>query len=180
MDLLNSIIDCLMGHANENPSSHLADKHIAYRPQSRTAQEIAADVLSIILMEDTVDRITKKRLDETLGEYGWVEEIGKAVLHGLEQAIKTRAKMADAVSQAVQTATEAAVGFAKEHPVYCTLIALGVLAILMPWVIEALGFGELGPIEGSFAAFWQRMYGGYVPKNSLFSYFQRLGMIWKH
>lgn len=115
-----------------------------------------------------------------MGEYGWTEEIGKAVLHGLEQAIRARAKMTDAVNQAVQTATEAAVGFAKEHPVYCTLIALGVLAILTPWVIEALGFGELGPIEGSFAAFWQRMYAGYVPKNSLFSYFQRLGMIWKH
>ncbi|BDD54463.1 hypothetical protein MAP00_000081 [Monascus purpureus] len=173
MDLLRPIIDCLMGHANESPSSHHDDKRIAYRSQPRAAQEIAADVLSWT-------GITRKRLDETVGEYGWTEEIGKAVLHGLEQAIRARAKMTDAVNQAVQTATEAAVGFAKEHPVYCTLIALGVLAILTPWVIEALGFGELGPIEGSFAAFWQRMYAGYVPKNSLFSYFQRLGMIWKH
>jgi hypothetical protein len=31
---------------------------------------------------------------------------------------------------------------------------------------------------GSFASWWQSMYGGLVPKGSLFSFFQRLGMIW--
>ncbi|KAF2263400.1 hypothetical protein CC78DRAFT_581489 [Lojkania enalia] len=43
----------------------------------------------------------------------------------------------------------------------------------------ALGFGELGPIEGSFAALWQSRYAGYVPSGSLFSFFQRLGMTWQ-
>ena len=31
---------------------------------------------------------------------------------------------------------------------------------------------------GSFAATWQARYAGYVPKGSLFSFFQRLGMKW--
>ena len=87
--------------------------------------------------------------------------------------------MARAASDAMQKAEEAAVGFATEHPVYATLIALGILAILTPFVLELLGFGELGPIEGSFAAAWQsRWYGGEVPKRALFGYFQRLGMKW--
>lgn len=60
----------------------------------------------------------------------------------------------------------------------CTVIALGVLAIVAPWILEALGFAELGPVEGSFAALWQARYAGYVPKGSLFSFFQRLGMKW--
>jgi hypothetical protein len=30
----------------------------------------------------------------------------------------------------------------------------------------------------SFAAWWQSRYAGYVPKNSWFSFFQRLGMKW--
>ncbi len=34
-------------------------------------------------------------------------------------------------------------------------------------------------IVGSFAAGWQSRYAGYVPKGSLFSFFQRLGMVWK-
>ena len=41
---------------------------------------------------------------------------------------------------------------------------------------------ELKLIEralGSFAAEWQAQYLGAVPKGSLFSYFQRLGMVWK-
>jgi hypothetical protein len=68
--------------------------------------------------------------------------------------------------------------------------------IIAPWVIEALGFAELGPLEGmsrlqcclvsakltyaagSFASWWQSTYGGLVPKGSLFSFFQRLGMVW--
>lgn len=29
-----------------------------------------------------------------------------------------------------------------------TLVAIGILVILVPWAVEALGFGELGPIEG--------------------------------
>lgn len=31
---------------------------------------------------------------------------------------------------------------------------------------------------GSFAAWFQSTYGGLVPKGSLFSYLQRLGMTW--
>ena len=51
-------------------------------------------------------------------------------------------------------AAKAIEGFAAEHPiataVFCTVIALGVLVILAPYVLEALGFAELGPIEGKF------------------------------
>lgn len=34
-------------------------------------------------------------------------------------------------------------------------------------------------VLGSFAAEWQAQYLGAVPKGSLFSFFQRLGMVWK-
>ena len=90
--------------------------------------------------------------------------------------------------------------------VLITVIALGILVELAPCVLELLGFwvgfGELGPIEGescfpkrccvdgnfmlmvlfvtgSWAALWQSRYLGMVPKRSLFSFFQRLGMTWK-
>lgn len=86
--------------------------------------------------------------------------------------------MAKASLDALAQAKHTAVGFAEDHPVYATLIALGILAILMPWALEILGFGDLGPIEGSFAALWQSRYAGYVPKKSLFGYFQRLGLKW--
>ncbi|KAL4869117.1 hypothetical protein BDV12DRAFT_168292 [Aspergillus spectabilis] len=86
--------------------------------------------------------------------------------------------MAKASSDALAQAKDTAISFAKNHPVYATLIVSGILAILMPWMLEILGFGELGPIKGPFAAGWQSRYAGYVPKGSLFSYFQGLGMRW--
>ena len=38
--------------------------------------------------------------------------------------------------------------FAKDHPVFVAVVALGILVVLAPWAIEVLGFGKLGPIEG--------------------------------
>ncbi|OJJ98363.1 hypothetical protein ASPACDRAFT_79838 [Aspergillus aculeatus ATCC 16872] len=86
--------------------------------------------------------------------------------------------MAQAATEALRRASEEAFEFAQEHPVYTTILALGVFVALMPWVLEVLGFAELGPVEGSFAAWWQSRYAGYVPKGSLFGFFQRLGMVW--
>ncbi|KAL3457875.1 hypothetical protein BJX64DRAFT_267942 [Aspergillus heterothallicus] len=86
--------------------------------------------------------------------------------------------MAQAATDALTRAKDAITWLADEHPVYATLLAIGVLAILPPWVIETLGFGELGPIEGSFAASCQRLYEGDVLKQTLFGFLQRVGMKW--
>ncbi|KAF7118730.1 hypothetical protein CNMCM5793_008350 [Aspergillus hiratsukae] len=167
---LQSILDCISGTLAANPPP-------AAPTDSRDPTLIASDILTILLTADT-PYILHKQLNEQISTESWSEAIATALLHGLENAIKTGAQMAKAASDALAQARDAAIGFAKENPVYVTLIALGLLAILMPWALETLGFGELGPIEGSFAATWQRTYAGYVPKGSLFSYFQRLGMKW--
>lgn len=93
--------------------------------------------------------------------------------------------------------------FAEDHSlataVFVTVIAIGVLLILAPLVVEALGLESLGLLRvsvlfllrydgrnpradgsaGTWAAVWQSTYRGFVPKTSLFSYLQRLGMTWK-
>ena len=45
-------------------------------------------------------------------------------------------------------AAEKLTTFAKEHPVLCTVIALGILAVLAPAVLSALGFTGEGIAEG--------------------------------
>ena len=44
--------------------------------------------------------------------------------------------------------------FEAEHPVatavFCTVVAIGVLVVFAPEVLEILGFGEFGPIEGEW------------------------------
>lgn len=168
--LLQSIFDCISGTLAANPPP-------APPTDSRPPTSIASDILTIILTADTPYTL-HKQLNEKISAESWTEAIATALLHGLENAIKTGAQMAKAASDALTQAEDAAIGFAKEHPAYATLIALGILAALMPWALEILGFGELGPIEGSFAAVWQSRYAAYVPKGSLFGYFQRLGMKW--
>ncbi|EED23179.1 conserved hypothetical protein [Talaromyces stipitatus ATCC 10500] len=164
------LLDCI--------SSTLAAKPPLAQPSSSPSPaSIASDILTIILAADSPYTL-HKHLNERLSTESWSEDIATALLLGLENAIKTGAQMAKASLDALAQAKDTAIGFAEDHPVYATLIALGILAILMPWALEILGFGDLGPIEGSFAALWQSKYAGYVPKKSLFSYFQRLGMKW--
>ncbi|KAJ5249457.1 hypothetical protein N7524_011773 [Penicillium chrysogenum] len=144
---------------------------------SRSPESVASSIVTKILnAEDPY--MLYKQLDEEVSTKSWSDAIARATLRGLENAIKAGAEMARAAADAAARSKDAAIEFATDHPVYATLIALGILALLTPWALEIIGFGDLGPIEGSFAAAWQRQYAGYVPKRALFGYFQRLGMKW--
>ncbi|KAJ5597583.1 hypothetical protein N7537_007667 [Penicillium hordei] len=166
--MLNFIYGCISGRPTKEPRSPT---------DSRSPESIASAIVTKILnAEDPY--LLNKELKEEISTDNWTDAIAKAIFHGLENAIKSGAEMAQAASDAAAQSRNAAVGFATEHPVYATLIAFGILALLTPWALEILGFGELGPIEGSFAAAWQRAHAGDVPKNALFGYFQRLGMKW--
>jgi hypothetical protein len=56
-------------------------------------------------------------------------------------------KFREAYDKAVES-TQVIEGLVKEHPVYSTIIALGILAIMCPWVITALGFTLKGVAKG--------------------------------
>ncbi|KAJ9296065.1 hypothetical protein DTO271G3_5640 [Paecilomyces variotii] len=169
-DLKDILLICLSGGAYDCDLGE----------ETAQIQKIADDVLTVLLDAESVDIYTKKELDEIVRTEGWNSCVSEALLSSLINVLKAGASMGTAVKEAFDKATYEAMGFAREHPVYCAVIALGIMVILTPWCLEALGFAELGPIEGTFAARWQCMYAGYVPKGSLFSYFQRLGMVWKH
>lgn len=166
--MLDFIFKCIFG-TPLNRSLSLASH--------RSSESIASEIVTMIVEADTRCSL-QKELKEVIRTNGWSDTIAKAILNGLRNAIENGTEMALAATEALAQSKEAAASFATDHPVYATLIALGVLALLIPWALEILGFGELGPIEGSFAAAWQRKYAGYVPKRALFGYFQRLGMKW--
>ncbi|OJD34173.1 uncharacterized protein BKCO1_25000139 [Diplodia corticola] len=163
--------------------------------------DIADRFVETLLKAEKPGKSLDDELKDVMGTTGmnWREKLGKTILAKLERAIVIGAQMSSGMKEALDKSIAAAEGFAKEHPVYTTLIAIGVLAVLSPWVIEALGFGELGPIGGeivlgeqdmsfwlttsfcigSFAAAWQRSYAGYVERGTLFAFFQRVGMVWR-
>ncbi|KAI5844429.1 hypothetical protein DFP73DRAFT_459440, partial [Morchella snyderi] len=144
-----------------------------------TAQDIANEVVDALYSAEKKGRDLEQKINNIVTAYGWTENIGIAILNALESSLRKGAVMGQAMAEAFGKATNAAIDFAKEHPIYCTIIVIGILILLAPWVLEIIGFGELGPIEGTFASAWQTRYAGYVPKDSLFAFFQRLGMTWK-
>ena len=91
---------------------------------------------------------------------GWSEYLAGKALAALEAVLKAGKPLSGAMQEAYDQACKAlkaTEGFAADHPiateVLITVIALGVLVVLAPYVVEYLGFcagfGELGPIEGT-------------------------------
>jgi hypothetical protein len=70
----------------------------------------------------------------------------------MEAAVRSGITVGEAMSTAVAKARAGAEEFVREHPIWAgvivTVIALGALYLLVPWVIEALGFTEAGPLAG--------------------------------
>ncbi|EXF77594.1 hypothetical protein CFIO01_11671 [Colletotrichum fioriniae PJ7] len=148
----------------------------------RSAQDAASEFIDILRTAEKGGKDLEHRLRNIVTVNSWTEELAKYILSGVEGLVRHRDTIGQVVRETVDKSTEAADSvfeFAKEHPVFVTIIAIGVLVIVAPWVVEALGFGELGPIADTFASWWQTRYAGYVPKGSLFSFLQRLGMTWK-
>lgn len=111
-------------------------------------QVIASDVLRTLFRANQGRDGLRKSMQDIVGQQGWKENIAKAVLRGIEDALTQGAQVGTVMKEASEKAVQAAIGFARDHPYFCALIAIGVLAILMPWALEALGFTELGPAEG--------------------------------
>lgn len=96
--------------------------------------------------------LLRSQLKDIVEAQSWKETIAKGILFNMEQIIR---KGSNTVGVALQEATQIAdeavktiFYFASDHPVLCTLVAIGILVLIAPWLIEALGFGNLGPIEG--------------------------------
>jgi hypothetical protein len=149
--LFQAIFSCLPGMASDDVKfDHAAnEKNYVDFEEEDKAQDIAREVIKTLYNANKNNNELVKTLNDIVGEYGWVENIGVAILNGLESAIRSGIAMGPVMKEAFDKATAAAIGFAREHPVYCAVIALGVLVIIAPWVIEAIGFGQLGPIEGN-------------------------------
>ncbi|KAF2751051.1 hypothetical protein M011DRAFT_396104 [Sporormia fimetaria CBS 119925] len=179
--LIDALSSCFPCYADRDDNVYPVDKAPLNPTEPLTAEEIATELVDAILSAEKGGRELFLKLDNIVNPTGWSERVAEWLLVKLEAALRVANKLSPYVKDAYDKACEAAKateGFVLDHPVFCTVIALGVLVIIAPWVIEALGFAELGPVEGSFAAAWQARYAGYVPKGSLFSFFQRLGMIW--
>jgi ElaB/YqjD/DUF883 family membrane-anchored ribosome-binding protein len=155
--LIEALQQCLGIAAPRFSADHEREKLKAalIAEEPRTADRIADDIVRTLLRAEKTGTQLERELDRIVGDYGWTEKIAEWVLAKLEKALREADKLGPAVKEAYDKACEVAreiEGFVHEHPVFVTVIALGVLVSLTPWVLTALGFAELGPVEGQCAS----------------------------
>ncbi|KAK6217823.1 hypothetical protein LQW54_003111 [Pestalotiopsis sp. IQ-011] len=137
----------------------------AQRPNTSIPNSVArSDAMDIISNAIVILRVAEKhgagleaQLDDVVKSTGWTEWIAENILAGIETVLREgNEKMGQAMIVAYDEAAKAAdeiFNFAKEHPavaaVLLTIVAVGILVILAPMIVETLGFAELGPIEGT-------------------------------
>ncbi|MCJ1238487.1 hypothetical protein MMC14_006476 [Varicellaria rhodocarpa] len=173
MDIIKAILPCFPLESSSHRTITTAanpqipnEKQIIYRQPStlHTDEKTALRVLSVL---QTTEKSPGPALSATIDSIvheagGWKESIAKYVLAKLEAVIKAGEQMSPIMKKAYDWAYEEAlkiIGFGKEHPVFYTVVAIGVLLFLAPYVLEVLGFGTLeaigfgleGPIEGLVA-----------------------------
>jgi hypothetical protein len=198
MAVLSTLIQswCCCINADEEPSDN-EKPLIQYRDEPST-EEVAEEIVAKLFAAEHNDEALQADLQSMVHVCGWHNTLAAAILAVMERAIALGKEMYPALKAAYEKAVAAVNDveeWAGEHPemaaVITTLIALGVLAVMVPWVMGYLGFAEEGIIGGelvtcfhsrfankyieSWAALWQSKYRGFVPKGSLFSYLQSLG-----
>ncbi|KAI9162888.1 hypothetical protein HJFPF1_04483 [Paramyrothecium foliicola] len=180
--------------------------NIHSEPSIGYSDDPATQFIDILTSAERNDKHLEHRLKSIISINGWTEALAESILRGVENVIKNSAKVAQAMADAIDRAESKALEFSKEHPTYTaliaagTIVALGVLVVLAPWVLETLGFETLGPragrsplvlciswlsltgdLTGSFAARWMSSIArsiGNVEKGSIYAFLQSLGMRW--
>jgi hypothetical protein len=148
MSIFQALIDCL-GCDSDEIYHEMGPASPPGPPPSSDEVLKACKIFNTIQAAEKPGQELRASVNQIVHVSAWSENLAKCILHRIEQAIPEMSKMGPALREAFDRAASAATGFARDHPIYTTIIALGILAVLLPWVIEALGFAELGPVEGS-------------------------------
>jgi ElaB/YqjD/DUF883 family membrane-anchored ribosome-binding protein len=159
-ELLKIILACLTGaDPEENRPTAVDEKHLARDSRLvRSDQDVADDIVHLLRTAEKNGTTLRRQLSDAIGEQGWIESIARAIVAALEKVVREgRDKMGPALAEAVDATEDAArdvFTFSKDHPYlvagFVTIVAVGILVLMAPWVVEALGFSELGPVAGKW------------------------------
>ena len=158
MDIIKAILNCLTGDKDDVENYVINEKIYASSfasSASPTEEDLADEILNILFTAEKPGRKLERRLQDAVHTSGWYEGLAKRILNGIVEGLKSGAPMGTAIKDAYNRALTKAEEFTEEHPVFTaamlTVVAIGILVILVPWAVEALGFGELGPVEGEIS-----------------------------
>jgi len=118
--------------------------------------------------------------------YGlFIDEVG-SVLDKVGSSEREKGKVKDSLTRLQPTLTKIAVAtgdLAEQHPAILEALVIALTFEIAPVLflrpfLRLVGFGPLGPVKGSLAAWTQRrLFGAAIPAGSWFSFLQRAGMV---
>lgn len=150
--ILAAISECLMGGSTPTHNSivTITEKSPSQSSpkRSRSDQDIANDILTLLFNASKNDPNLDFKIQAEVSTSGWQQGLAERVFNGLQNALTKGASMGEAMKISFERSISEAYEFSSDHPVYFAIIALGILVLLAPWALEALGFAELGPVEG--------------------------------
>jgi hypothetical protein len=130
---------------------HRPKTTIAIKLEDDETARAADSLINTIFLAEKNGLELKQSLEDIIRTNSWRQNFAKAVFEAMQHAIETARPMGDAlreIYEKVACVVDGVEGFVKDHPIVCALIALGILVLLAPWVVEALGFAEGGILEG--------------------------------
>lgn len=152
----SALFNCIPGHfSRPRHQSTIAEKQCSVINDQpvQSAEDAAAQFIDILRTSAKGGKGLERRLKNVVSVNSWTEELAKYILQGVEALVQHRETVGQFVREAMDKSTDSAesiFNIAKDHPILVTIVAIGVLVIIAPWVLEALGFGELGPVAGEF------------------------------
>jgi hypothetical protein len=152
MYLFKGIQQCLTGEADDAVNINKKPSTDVKIPIQTSEEATASSILSALFTAEKAGRDLERRVQDLVRSCGWYEGLAKRILDGLVASLNSGAAMGGAMKEAFDKAFAIGSDFVHEHPTLtaamATVVAIGILVILAPWAVEALGFGELGPVEG--------------------------------
>ena len=139
-----------------SPFASICSSRRNIQASSITAADMTAqDVVDEIKFAEKSGESLKVAINDIVIQAGgWSEYLAQRILRALEAVLKAGKPIGEAMKHAYDKSVEAVermTTFAKDHPVFCTAIALGILMIMVPVVITALGFTAGGVAEGELS-----------------------------
>ena len=167
MNIIQGLLECLKGsvddivlgtpsHGQQNAFVSEKGNYHHSEPSTPSTPAAATKVVLTLQGAEKAGCNLQAAIEDIVTEAGgWTEQIAVSILAMLEKILKAGSPLGQAMREAYDKACEAAKSlgeFIHDHPIWFTIIALGILVILAPAVLEALGFGALGPVEGKCSA----------------------------
>ena len=124
------------------------------RPDEFKAEKVASDVLQTLQSAEKPGVELQQSITGIVHQAGgWDEWIAKAILNALANVLRAGKGLGPVLQDTYNRACEEAKkipGIVRDHPYWSIVVALGILAILTPLVIHALGFTAEGVLAGKY------------------------------